>query len=191
MDQKTLITQLKQGDETAFRQLVEQYQSLVFNTILSMVQNAQDADDLSQEVFIEVYRSIASFREDAKISTWLYRIASNKSLEYIRKKKTKKRFAFVKSLFTSDDEPDIQPSDFVHPGVELENKERAEVLFRAIAKLSDNQRLAYTLHNIEDLSYKEIAEVMQVSLSSVESLLFRAKQNLRKLLEEFYKEDYE
>lgn len=191
MDERDLIHQLKNGQESAFRSLVELYQDRVFNTVISITQNSVEAEDICQEVFIEVYQSVAKFRGDAKVSTWIYRIASNKSLEFLRRNKAQKRFAFVKSLFGKDDELQHQSVDFEHPGVQMENKERASALFEAIDKLADNQRIAYTLHNIEGLSYQEICDVMDLSKSSVESLLFRAKQNLRKLLEKFYTEDYE
>ena len=103
-----------------------------------------------------------------------------------RKKKATKRFAFLTSLFGEDDEIMYHPTTFEHPGVVLENKERASVLFKHISQLPDNQKVAFTLCNIEGLSYQEITEVMQLSLSSVESLLFRAKTNLRKTLKDYY-----
>jgi RNA polymerase sigma-70 factor (ECF subfamily) len=92
----------------------------------------------------------------------------------------------LSSLFGENEEVIHHPADFVHPGVVLENKERSTILFKAISKLADNQKIAFTLHHVEGLSYQEITEVMQLSLSSVESLLFRAKSNLRTLLKEYY-----
>ncbi|MBA4853111.1 RNA polymerase sigma factor [Emticicia sp. BO119] len=186
MEEKALIIDLKNGSEFAFRHLVETFQNKVFNTVLSILQNTDDAEDISQEVFIEVYESIQLFRGEAKLSTWIYRIATTKALEAYRKQKTAKRFAFFTSLFGQDNEAIHHPATFEHPGIELENKERGKVLFKAIDKLPDNQKVAFTLCNIEGLSYQEIAEVMQVSLSSVESLLFRARTILRKLLKEYY-----
>jgi RNA polymerase sigma factor (sigma-70 family) len=191
LNERELIHQLKNGQESAFKSLVELYQDRVYNTVISITQNSMEAEDICQEVFIEVYQSVNKFRGDSKVSTWIYRIASNNSLEFLRKNKTQKRFAYVKSLFGKENELQHQSVDFIHPGVQMENKERASTLFSAINKLADNQRIAYTLHHIEGLSYQEICEVMNMSKSSVESLLFRAKQNLRKLLEKFYTEDYE
>jgi RNA polymerase sigma factor (sigma-70 family) len=191
LNERDLIEQLKNGQESAFKSLVGMYQDRVYSTVLSITQNSMEAEDICQEVFMEVYQSVAKFRGDAKVSTWIYRIASNKSLEFLRRNKAQKRFAFVKSLFGKDDELQHQSVDFEHPGVQMENKERASALFAAIGKLADNQRIAYTLHNMEGLSYQEICDAMDLSKSSVESLLFRAKQNLRKLLEKFYIEDYE
>jgi RNA polymerase sigma factor (sigma-70 family) len=191
LEEGKLIHQLQSGSESAFKSLVELYQDRVYNTVVAITHNTLEAEDLCQEVFIEVYQSVNKFRGDAKVSTWIYRIASNKSLEFLRKNKAQKRFAFVKSIFGKEDELEHTSVDFIHPGVQLENKERADVLFEAIGKLADNQRIAYTLHNMEGLSYQEIGEVMDLSKSSVESLLFRAKQNLRKLLEKFYNEENE
>lgn len=102
-------------------------------------------------------------------------------------KKRKKRFAFVKSLFGEDSEVLVHPPDFNHPGVQLDKKEDAAVLFEAIRELPRNQRIAFTLHKVEGLSYQEVSEVMKTSISSVESLMHRAKTNLRKNLENHYK----
>lgn len=168
--------------------MVETYQVRVYNTVLSVIQHNEEAEDIAQEVFMEVYRSIDKFREDSSLSTWIYRIATTKSLEAIRKKKTQKRFAFLTSLFGKNDELLHQPSDFKHPGVVAENKELSQTLFAAISKLPDNQRVAYTLVNVEGLSYVETAEAMDITKSSVESLIFRAKGNLKKLLKTYYEE---
>ena len=99
MNEWTLIEQLKQGDEAAFKTIVDTWQNMVYNTAVGIVQNAEDAEDITQEVFVQVYQSISSFKGDSKFSTWLYRITITKSLDHERRKKRKKRFAFVKSLF--------------------------------------------------------------------------------------------
>jgi RNA polymerase sigma factor (sigma-70 family) len=158
----------------------------VYNTVVSMIQNTEEAEDISQEVFIEVYESVQKFRGDSKLSTWIYRIATTKALEAYRKKRAAKRFIFLTSLFGEDDKIVHHPATFEHPGIILENKERAMILFKHISQLPNNQKVAFTLCNIEGLSYQEITEIMQLSLSSVESLLFRAKTNLRKTLKDFY-----
>jgi RNA polymerase sigma-70 factor (ECF subfamily) len=190
LEEHSLITNLKNRSEAAFKQLVETYQVRVYNTILSLIQQNEEAEDIAQEVFIEVYRSIDKFREDSSLATWIYRIATTKSLEAIRKKKAQKRFAFLTSLFGKNDELLHQPSDFEHPGVVAEKKELSQTLFTAIGKLPDNQRIAYTLVNVEGLSYVETAEAMDITKSSVESLIFRAKGNLKKLLKTYYEEDF-
>ena len=186
MDEKQLITELQKGSPSAFRHLVDSYQNKVYNTVLSIVQHINEAEDISQEVFIEVFESVAKFKGESKLSTWIYRIATTKALEMYRRKKAIKRFGFLTSLFGENNEVIHHLPDFEHPGIVLENKERAKVLFRHINQLPDNQKVAFTLCNVEGLSYQEISEVMQLSLSSVESLLFRAKTNLRKTLKEYY-----
>lgn len=183
MNEIELIQGLRNGDESAFRYLVDTYQDRVFNTAIGIVQNAEDAEDVAQEVFIQVYRSIHSFKGESKLSTWLYRIATTRALDLLRSRKSKKRFGFVQRLFGEGNEPIYDPPEFNHPGVELDKKENAARLFRAIAQLPENQKIAFTLHKVEDLSYQEISEVMQTSVPAVESLMHRAKQNLRKILE--------
>lgn len=183
MNELELIQGLRNGDEPAFKYLVDNYQDRVFNTAIGIVQNAEDAEDVAQEVFIQVYRSIHSFKGESKLSTWLYRIATTRSLDLLRSRKSKKRFGFIQRMFGDGNEPLHELPDFNHPGVALDRKENAAKLFKAIAQLPDNQKTAFTLHKLEDLSYQEISDVMQTSVAAVESLMHRAKQNLRKMLE--------
>lgn len=159
---------------------------MVYNTAIGIVQNAEDAEDVAQEVFVQVYQSVHSFKGESKFSTWLYRIAITKSLDHERKKKRKKRSGILRSIFGGGEEELIEVPDFHHPGVQAENKERANVLFKAISKLPENQRVAFTLNKLEGLSYQEISEVMGNTVSSVESLLHRAKNNLKNLLSDYY-----
>jgi RNA polymerase sigma-70 factor (ECF subfamily) len=185
-DQPELIEQLQRGNETAFRKLIDEYEVMVFNTVIGIVQNDDDADDVTQEVFIQVYQSISSFKGESKLSTWLYRIAISKALDHVKKKKRKKRFAFLESIFGGEKEEERYPVDFHHPGIALENKEKAAELFEALNQLPDNQRVAFTLHKLEGLSYQEIATVMDNTLNAVESLMGRAKGNLKKILQDHY-----
>ena len=117
MLEKELLEKLKNADEAAFRFLVEKYQDKVFNTCLGFLRNVEEAEDLTQEVFIEVYESIVSFRGDAKVATFLYRIAVNKSLDYLRKKKRKKRFSFVLSIFGLEEQLNSSSVVDDHPGI--------------------------------------------------------------------------
>ena len=183
MNELELIQELRKGDEQAFKTLVETYQDIVFNTAIGIVQNAEDAEDVAQEVFIRIFRSIHSFKGESKLSTWIYRITTSCALDLIRSKKSKKRFAFLQRLFGEGNVPIYEVPDFYHPGVAMDQKENASKLFKAISQLPENQKVAFTLHKLEDLSYQEISEVMQTSISAVESLMHRAKQNLRKILE--------
>jgi len=181
-----LIEQLKQGDQSAFKFIVDTWKDMVYNTALSIVQQEEDAEDVTQEVFVQVYQSIEGFKRESKFSTWLYRITLSKAMDHERRKKRKKRFAFVKSLFGEGSEVVVDPPDFNHPGVSLDNKEKAAILFKAMESLPDNQRMAFVLNKVEGLSYQEISEVMETTVSAIESLLHRAKTNLRKELKTFY-----
>jgi RNA polymerase sigma-70 factor (ECF subfamily) len=184
-----LISGIIDGDESAFKRLVELYQDKTYSICLGYLRNEEDAEDTAQEVFIELFRSIYKFKGESGLNTWVYRIAVNKSLELIRKRKTKKRFGFLNSLFGNEDIIERNYADFKHPGVQLENKERASVLLTHIEKLPDSQRTAFQLHKMQEMSYQEISDTMNTSLSSVESLIFRAKKNLQKSLKYYYEND--
>lgn len=181
MTETDLIEGLQRREERAFRTLVEQYQDRIYNTVLGLVQCAEDAEDLAQEVFIKVWQSIGSFKREAQLGTWLYRIAVTQALDFKRKQQRQKRGGLLVSLF-SRHETDPEAPDFHHPGVAAEKKEASALLFRAIQALPENQQAAFVLQKLEGLSQDQIAAVLDTSVSSVESLLHRAKQNLRKEL---------
>lgn len=181
-----LIKKLQEGDQMGFTTLMDLYQNMVYNTALGIVQNEADADDITQEVFEQVYISIGSFKGDSKLSTWIYKVTISKSLDHIKKKKRKKRFGIVKSLFGDSEVENYSPIEFNHPGVQLEQKERASELFAALKQLPDKQKIAFILHKVEGQSYQEIAEIMNKSLNSVEALMSRAKANLKILLHNYY-----
>jgi RNA polymerase sigma-70 factor (ECF subfamily) len=157
---------------------------------VSIIQNEDDADDITQDVFIQVFRSVSSFKGESKFSTWLYRIVISKSLDHVKKTKRKKRFAFVQSFFGNNDNEEIHPEEFNHPGIVTEKREASVVLFKALQKVPDNQRIAFTLHKLEAQKYSDIAEILGLSLQAVESLMARAKANLRKILQQYYSENY-
>lgn len=184
LQESQLIALLRQKDRAAFKWMVEQWQGLVYNTSLGILQNEEDAEDVAQEVFIKVFESIDDFKEQSKLSTWLYRITVTKSLDAIRRKKRKKRFGFLQSLYGENEKLNIDPPDFFHPGVQAEKKQEAALLFKAIAVLPENQKVAFVLNRLESLSYNEIAEAMKTTPGAVDSLLQRAKKNLRKYLEQ-------
>ncbi|MEQ8924792.1 MAG: RNA polymerase sigma factor [Fulvivirga sp.] len=188
-DKIELIELLKAGNMPAFKHLVEENQKKVFRLCLGYVKNEEEAEDLAQEVFIEVHESISSFHGQSSLGTWIYRIAVNKSLERIRYYKRSKRFAWLTSLFGAEEKYSSYAYDWVHPGVKLENAERSKILYKAIDSLPDKQHATFILHKVEGMSYKQIAEVLELSLSAVESLIFRANSNLRNELEQYYKED--
>lgn len=193
MEDKNFIQALKNKDSSAYSQLLDDFQQKVFSTCISFVPNKEDAEDIAQDVFIEVFKSISKFKGDSKLSTWIYRITTNKCLEFIRKKNTKKRFAFLESI-TGNAIPMDKTNYFTemnHPGILLVNKELNAALFKAINSLPENQSVVFTLNKIDGKSYQEVAEITKRSLSSVESIMFRAKKNLQKVLGNYYKSEYE
>lgn len=192
MTEKNIIEQLKLKNAAVFSKLIDEYQQKVFGTCISFIPNKEDAEDLVQEVFVEVFNSIHKFKGNSKLSTWIYRITTNKCLEFIRKKNTKKRSGFLKPLFSDDFSIDKTNyfTEFNHPGFLLETKELNETLFRAINSLPETQCVVFTLHKVDGKSYQEITEITNRSLSSVESIMFRAKKNLQKLLYNYYKNEF-
>lgn len=182
-----LLEELKAGKQSAFKQVFDRYGNQMFNLAFGVCGNKSDAEDIVQESFAEIFRAISSFRGDAAISTWIYRITMNKALEAERRKKRKKRTAVLVSILGFGQREEYHSVTWEHPGIIAENKELAEILFKALEKIPESQRIAFTLHKTEGLEYKEVAEIMHISLSSVESLMHRAKTNLRKHLAEYYK----
>lgn len=175
----------------AFSQLLDAYQQKVFGTCISFIPNKEDAEDVAQEVFLEVFKSVSKFKGDSKLSTWIYKITTNKCLEFIRKKNTKKRFVFMQ-IILGNEIPIDKTSYFTevnHPGILLENKEKSAIIFKAINTLPESQRVVFTLAKIDGKSYQEIIEITGRSLSSVESIMFRAKKGLQEKLENFYKSE--
>ena len=187
MDEALLIEGLRLRKPEAYRSLVADYGDRVYNTVLSMMQQTEEAEDVVQEVFIAVYQNVSRFRGEAKLSTWVYRIAITKSLEALRRNKRRKE-STAPDITAEHTEHLV--SQFHHPGVQLENKEQAAVLFSAIALLPDSQQTAFVLHKIEGLSYQDIAGIMKTTLPAVESLMYRAKQSLQKHLAAYYRKHY-
>lgn len=159
----------------------------MFNTAIGLVQDHGAAEDITQEVFVSVFRSLLSFNEQSSIATWIYRITVNKCMDHLRAKTRQKKYGIFGQLFHRDgSEAYNEQPDFDHPGIKLEQRENARYLFRAIETLPENQKTVFILANIEELPQKEIAEIMNMSLKAVESLLQRAKGNLRKKLAHIY-----
>ena len=185
------IQNLQHVNQQAFAELVELYKNKIFNTAIGILQNEHDAEEITQEVFIEVFRSIKNFKNEATLSTWIYRIAINKSLDFIRKSKRNKRFGIVINLLKEEtNEPIIHPKNFFHPGIALEQKEKSAILFAAIEQLNERQKTCFVLKYVEGLSQREISEVMQCAEGAVESMLSRAKENLRKTLGDYFDKNY-
>ncbi len=169
---------IEEGDEQAFAMLYERYSERVYNTALSFTKNEEEAEEITQETFVKVYKKVLTFRMESSLNTWIYRIAVNTSLNYLKKRK---RFLFFKNSLSP-----TQTIDFEHPGVLLENKENAAALYKVLDRLPTNQKTAFILSYIEELPRQEVADIMETSLKAVESLLQRAKRNMRSELEKLY-----
>ena len=189
INQEEFIKNLRSGNQAAFSLLIDDYQQKVFHTCISFVPNKEDAEDIAQEVFLEVYKSIGKFKGNSKLSTWIYKICTNKCLEFIRKKNAKKRLVFMQRILGNEIPLDKTNffTEFNHPGILLEHKEQSETIYLAINTLPESQKTVFTLAKLDGKTYQEIAEITGKSVSSVESIMFRAKKNLQKKLANFYK----
>jgi len=167
-----------------FADIVNQLQGLVYNTVLGIIQSEADAEDVTQDVFIQIHESLPGYKGEAKLSTWAYRIAINKALDFKKRKKAQRRGGLLTRVFNTTEAE--EPESFFHPGVALEQKEEAAVLFKAIDKLPEKQKVVFLLHKTEAMPYMEIAEVLETSVLAVESLMARAKQNLKTFLQNYY-----
>jgi RNA polymerase sigma-70 factor, ECF subfamily len=181
MNDHELIEGLQQNRQAAFRLLLERYQELVVTTCFNFLRNSDDAHDIAQEVFIEVFKSIGKFRKDATLATWLYRVSVNKSLNHLRKHKNKPLPLDIEKINTEQTTgSNLAEPDFTQPlEREKEYIRRAMLLHQTINTLPDNQKTAFTLHKFNQMPYKEIAGVMNISLSAVEALIHRAKKSLQ------------
>lgn len=183
MTDQELITGILNNDKPAIQFLVNKYHKQVITTAFHFVHNMDDAEDLAQDVCIEILESIGQFKKTSALSTWIYRVTVNKSLNFVRKNKRKQLVKQFESFFHKADgnagisipEPSAMDNTF-------DNHERKQILDNAVNSLPENQKTAFILNNFEELPYKEIAEIMNLSLASIESLLQRAKHNLQKKL---------
>jgi RNA polymerase sigma-70 factor (ECF subfamily) len=175
LDDDELIRKISHKDLTAFRKLVERHQAFVLHTCFNLIGGYQQAEETAQDVFLQVYQSAGSFRHQSKVSTWIYRIAANRSLNAVRSDKKSRR---IKSLTTLE----IKESKGKEPGKLLEKKELRGLLRAAVNSLPEKQRTAFILNKYENLSPSEIAEILGISANSVEVRIHRAKKSLQKKL---------
>jgi len=184
MTDQQLVKSILTGDNEAMKELIIKYQDFVLNTCYKVLRSKEDAEDISQEVFIETYRSVALLRNEENISFWLYRVSLNKSINYLKRGSNSllRSVLHLDSLFNNDDaeEEIYSPVSDEDPGAGLESKERQEILMKAVSSLPASQQKAFILYYYENLSYKEISKILGLSLSSIESLMHRAKVNLQK-----------
>jgi len=188
VSQEVDLIAFQSGNIQAFEQLVNLYDKKVLNMCWYMLQNKEEAEDATQDIFIAIYQSKHLFKGQSQLSTWIHRITVNKCLEYIRKAKRKKRFG----IHIRIDGPfmDQTIDQEKNPEQAMVEKERRTTFLKAIQQLPENQRIAYTLHHMEEFSYKEISESMNLSLSAIESLIFRAKQQIKRKLAESIKNNW-
>ena len=191
MTDNEIILKIVQGDRDLFRKLVERYQPMVFRTCMGFLHNKDDADDLTQEVFIQVYETLSGFKGDASFSTWIYRIAVNASLNKIRKSSKNLFVQRLETAFGVDKSHDvsIQIPDHESPENILILNEHREWVQKALNSLPENQRTAIVLSKYDDLSQKEIAAIMNTTEGAVEALIQRAKANLREKLSSLKKKN--
>ncbi|RYZ48888.1 MAG: RNA polymerase sigma factor [Sphingobacteriales bacterium] len=177
MTDQEYIAGIVAGDKQAFARLYRHYHDKIFSTAFHYLRIDEDAEELTQDVFVELFRSASKYNFKASLSTWIYRITVNKCLDKLRYQKAKKRFALVTQFFRHEhhDLADTGPPNAAQD-------EAVAALHRAIDKLPDKQKTALILTQIEELSIKEAAGIMDISAKAVESLTQRAKANLRQLL---------
>ena len=187
MSDKELLERVILGDRKSFTALYDKFYPQVFKTAFGYLNNNFDADEIVQDVFIEVHRSAKRFNHKSSLSTWIYRITVNKSLDKLRFQKSAKRFSFFSAfLFNEDNSLTENIADTSNHGLDADNKELEKIIRKAMDTLPETQRTAFILTQVEDLSGKEAAEVMKTTGKAVESLIQRAKANLRKKLGKIY-----
>ncbi len=171
------------GDNTAYRGLVEKYQGRVYSMVYGMIRNREDARDIAQDAFIKAFRNLSSFRLESSFYTWLYRIAMNLAIDHTRKRKRREASGFDESIASRDETGSV--AEIHHgdsPRRQLERKQLFAQIMEAMDKLPGDQKQVILLRELEGLSYKEIAEVMDVPEGTVMSRLFYARKKLQKLL---------
>lgn len=190
MSDQELIKNILSGDPVAMRELVIKYQDLVVNTCFQVLHNKEDAEDIAQEVFLKAYQSLATLRHVECLSFWLYRISLNKSINHFNQNRIFRKIMRLdipsdrvncELFLTKNGKHDIVPG-------QQEESEKLEVIQRYLDKLPSKQKKAFILHHYECLSYNDIGQILNTSISSVESLLFRAKATLKVKCNEYYKQ---
>lgn len=186
MEDAEIVFKIKGGDKTSFNLLIDRYGKQIYNTCYRFFLDKRDAEDISQEVFIEVFQSLRSFRGDAKFSTWIYRIAVTKCIDELRKRKRKKRMISIGKLIHIDEVASWLAGG-VMPDKKVKDDDKFKEINLALNKLPDNQRVAFTLSKLEGYTNSEIGEIMDTTTIAVESLIYRAKKKISKDLETILK----
>lgn len=164
----------------SFEEIYDVHETRVFNIALHYVRNISDAEEITQDVFLKVYNRLHKFKEQSALSTWIHRITVNSSIDHLRKQNAQKR-SFIISI---NDNVLPAKSNFIHPGIQLEEKESLQATMNIINDLPNQQKTAVILHKIEGLSQQKTAEIMKKSEKSIESLIGRARKTIKEKLEE-------
>lgn len=170
------------------KKIYDDYHLMVFNLALNYLQNTQDAEEITQDVFVKVYKSYGHFKHQSSIKTWIYRIALNQCNDLLKFRQRQKRFSILERIFDDNGAIKHDRPDWNHPGIQIENSEQFHILILTINKLPEIQKSAFILSHIEGLGNKEIAEILEKSVGAVESILQRAKEHLRKELLDYYEQ---
>ena len=182
MTERELVDRARAGDQDAFEQLVLNNQNRVYTLALRMVNDREEAADLAQEAFLKAWQGLPSFQGDSSFSTWVYRLASNACIDYLRKQKRRREVEHVLSL---DDEESgwTEPADWDQdPQRQLERAERSREVARGLEALPDHHRQVLTLRELSGLSYQEIGQALELDIGTVKSRIARARLALRKIL---------
>lgn len=184
--ERLLIRKLRERDEKAFREVVEEYSDRIYNLTYRMLGNREEAEDVSQEVFITVFKSIDSFRGDSKFSTWLYRIAVNhckNRIKYLSRRHDRDQSEYDEELLREQAAgAATAPNPAPRPDKQLEGLELEQIMQRCIAQLEEEHRLVIVLRDVEDLSYEEICAITNLPTGTVKSRLHRARLALKKMM---------
>ena len=180
-DEKALIRQIQAGDQEAFAQLVQTYQKPVYNLCLRMVSNPSDAEDLAQEAFLKAWRGLSFYKFESSFSTWLYRLTSNVCIDFLRQQKRKNTVSLTVMEEEENRELEIYDPAPVPEEKAIDSENRRAVA-AAMAQLEEEYRLVLSLRVVEELSYEQIADVLDLKVGTVKSRLARARDKLRKLL---------
>ncbi len=188
IDEMVLVRRAKQGDLSAYDELVRRYQERIYATVYHMTSNHEDANDLAQEAFIKAYQALKSFKGGSSFYTWVYRIAVNKTINFLKQRKTRSQMSLDDLDFNAEHDPDLVALiSEKTPRREIGLTELQEKLNAAMQKLSEPHRLVVTLHDVQGLSHEEIAEIMDCNIGTVRSRLFYARQQLQAYLSDYLK----
>jgi RNA polymerase sigma-70 factor, ECF subfamily len=187
-DEMVLVRRARHGDLSAYDELVRRYQERIYATVYHMTANHEDANDLAQEAFIKGFQALKSFKGGSSFYTWLYRIAVNKTINFLKQRKNRAQLSLDDLDFNAEHDPDLVAliSDKT-PRREINLAELQEKLNEAMQKLSEPHRLVVTLHDVQGLSHEEIAEIMDCNIGTVRSRLFYARQQLQAYLSDYLK----